>query len=69
MQSENLLDNSHNNNLNDQYNLNPEIGRNLHWMHGLEEYLKYIKHHQVDTFVGIKRALMYGNIWKIRNKC
>tara|TARA_B100000965_G_scaffold57720_2_gene43942 strand:- start:9262 stop:10242 length:981 start_codon:yes stop_codon:yes gene_type:complete len=49
------------------YKINNELGQNLHWMHGLEEYLTYIKHPQCELYFEIKRAIMYGNIWHIKH--
>jgi hypothetical protein len=48
--------------------INHKLGENLHWMHGLEEYLNYIKHPQVEEYFKIKRAIMYGNIWFIKQR-
>jgi len=39
---------------------------NFHWMYGLEEYLTYVNHPQLEKFVSIKKALFHGNAWKIR---
>jgi hypothetical protein len=39
---------------------------NFHWIHGLEEYLTYIKHPQLKKYQSIKKAILYGNAWKIR---
>lgn len=39
----------------------------LHWLHGLEEYFNYEKHPGIEKFQDIKKALFYGNPWKIRN--
>jgi hypothetical protein len=47
--------------------VNHELGENLHWMHGLEEYLVYIKSPHAQKFHEIKRGIMYGNIWFIKN--
>ena len=46
--------------------VNSELGKNLHWMHGLEEYLEYIDHKQKEKYHVLKRAVMYGNIWYIK---
>jgi len=46
--------------------INHQLGQNLHWMHGIEEYLNYIKHEQCDLYFEMKRAIMYGNIWHIK---
>ena len=46
--------------------INHQLGQNLHWMHGVEEYLNYIKHKQCDLYFEMKRAIMYGNIWHIK---
>jgi len=43
-----------------------ELGDNLHWMHGLEEYLEYTNSPHIERFAEIKRAIMYGNIWFIK---
>ncbi len=47
--------------------VNHELGTNLHWMHGLEEYLTYTQHPHLEKFHELKRALMYGNMWRIRD--
>lgn len=39
----------------------------LHWLYGLEEYLTYIEHPQLDLFKRIKNAILYGNIYAIRD--
>ena len=36
------------------------------WIHGLEEYLTHINHHQLEVFLNIKKAILHGNIWKIK---
>ena len=45
-----------------------EPPENFFWMNGLEEYLTYIDHHHLEEFLDIKKAVMYGNIWKIRKR-
>ncbi len=47
--------------------VNHDLGQNLHWMHGLEEYLTNTNSPYIDKFFEIKRAIMYGNIWYIKN--
>jgi len=47
--------------------VNHDLGKNLHWMHGLEEYLDYVNHPEKERYSEIKRAVMYGNIWYIKN--
>ena len=51
--------------------VNHELGTNLHWMHGLEEYLTYTQHPHLEKFYELKRAILYGNMWRIRDllKC
>ncbi len=44
-----------------------DLGQNLHWMHGLEEYLEYTDHKQKEKYSNLKRAVMLGNIWHIRD--
>tara|TARA_Y100001972_G_C7657553_1_gene331221 strand:- start:1166 stop:2089 length:924 start_codon:yes stop_codon:yes gene_type:complete len=39
----------------------------FHWLHGLEEYIDYIDHPAKEKFSEIKRAIMHGNIWKIKH--
>ena len=46
--------------------VNHELGKNLHWMYGLEDYLRSIEHPQFETYMDIKKSVMYGNIWKIK---
>jgi len=41
------------------------VEQQLHWLHGLEEYIQHIKHPQQEMFADIKRALLQGNPWKI----
>ena len=38
----------------------------FHWLHGLEEYINYIDHPAIEKFSEINRAIMHGNIWKIK---
>ena len=45
-----------------------EPPENFYWMNGLEEYLTHINHHQLDNYLDIKKAVMHGNIWKIRKR-
>ena len=47
--------------------INHDLGKNLHWLHGLEEYLTHIQHPHLEKFHDLKRALMYGNIWHIKD--
>ena len=47
--------------------VNHELGTNLHWMHGIEEYLEYTDHPDIKIYHDIKRAIMYGNIWHIKD--
>ena len=47
--------------------VNHELGTNLHWMHGIEEYLDYTAHPDTKTYHDLKRAIMYGNIWHIKD--
>ena len=46
--------------------VNHDLGKNLHWMHGIEEYLEHIDHKQLKKYATLKRAVMYGNIWYIK---
>ena len=39
----------------------------LYWLYGLDEYLQYIEHPQYDIFKRIQSAILYGNIWAIRD--
>lgn len=39
---------------------------NFHWVNGFEEYFNYINHPQLEVFQDIKKAVLYGNIYKIR---
>ena len=39
---------------------------NLHWMYGIEEYLQHIRHPELNKFLDIKKALMYGNLYKVQ---
>ena len=41
---------------------------NFYWMNGLEEYLRHIDHKHLEYFLDIKKAIMHGNIWKIRKR-
>ena len=41
---------------------------NFFWMNGLEEYLKHIDHYHLEEYLDIKKAVMHGNIWKIRRR-
>tara|TARA_X000001036_G_scaffold436208_1_gene478907 strand:+ start:34 stop:1062 length:1029 start_codon:yes stop_codon:yes gene_type:complete len=36
------------------------------WIHGIEEYLTHIDHPQLDMFMNIKKAILHGNIWKMK---
>lgn len=40
----------------------------FHWLNGLQEYLEHIKHEQLETFLDIKKAVMHGNIHKIKKR-
>jgi len=40
---------------------------NIHWINGFEEYFTYIQHPQLDSFQDIKKAIVHGNIYKIRD--
>lgn len=40
---------------------------NFHWINGFEEYFRYINHSQLDVFLDIKKAVIHGNIFKIRD--
>jgi hypothetical protein len=40
---------------------------NIHWVNGFEEYFTYIQHPQLDSFQDIKKAIVHGNIYKIRD--
>ena len=42
--------------------------QNFYWLNGLQEYLEHSKHHQMETFYDIKKAVMHGNIWKIKKR-
>tara|TARA_B110000046_G_scaffold64379_1_gene71858 strand:+ start:12674 stop:13660 length:987 start_codon:yes stop_codon:yes gene_type:complete len=46
--------------------VNYEAPKNFYWIHGLEEYMEYIDHHQMEVFQNIKKAILHGNIWKIK---
>ena len=46
--------------------VNHELSENLHWMHGIEEYLEHIDHKHKEKYHVLKRAVMYGNIWYIK---
>lgn len=39
----------------------------LFWLHGLDEYLTYVDHPQYELFRRIKSAILYGNIWAIKD--
>ena len=47
--------------------VNPTLGTNLHWMHGLDEYLNYIDHPELETYKKIYNAILHGNIWHIKD--
>ena len=47
--------------------VNHELSTNLHWMHGLEEYLEFNNHPDIRIYQDIKRAILYGNIWHIKH--
>jgi hypothetical protein len=38
----------------------------LSWFHGLEQYFKLTKTH-LETFIKMKKAIVYGDIWSIRD--
>tara|TARA_B100001094_G_C18178816_1_gene799587 strand:- start:1100 stop:2053 length:954 start_codon:yes stop_codon:yes gene_type:complete len=40
---------------------------NLHWMHGIDEYLTYINHPQLEIYTRIYNAMLHGNIWNIKD--
>ena len=44
-----------------------EAAKNLYWMYGLESYLEHISHPELNKYIKIKRAIMYGNPWDIRD--
>ena len=44
-----------------------EAAKNLYWMNGIESYLEHTQHEQLDEYIKIKRAIMYGNPWAIRD--
>lgn len=46
--------------------VNHKLGENLHWMHGLDEYLTYINHPELATYKKIYNAILHGNIWNIK---
>tara|TARA_B100001175_G_scaffold315939_1_gene328645 strand:+ start:4335 stop:5381 length:1047 start_codon:yes stop_codon:yes gene_type:complete len=46
--------------------VNHDLGKNLHWMHGIEEYLEHVDHKHKEKYYNLKRAIMYGNIWYIK---
>lgn len=43
-----------------------EHPKNFYWIHGLEEYLTHVDHYQLEVFMNIKKAILHGNIWKIK---
>lgn len=43
-----------------------EQPKNFYWIYGLEEYLTHIDHYQLEVFMNIKKAILHGNIWKIK---
>jgi len=45
----------------------PLMNDNIHWINGFEEYFTYIQHPQLDSFQDIKKAIVHGNIYKIRD--
>ncbi len=46
--------------------VNHNLGKNLHWLHGLEEYMEFTEHKHLEKYKNLKRAIMYGNIWYIK---
>jgi|TARA_R110002167_G_C12658792_1_gene649722 hypothetical protein len=38
-----------------------------HWLYGIEEYLTRINHLHSDQFTAIKKAILYGKPWPIRD--
>tara|TARA_B100001778_G_scaffold334710_1_gene347289 strand:- start:1642 stop:2664 length:1023 start_codon:yes stop_codon:yes gene_type:complete len=46
--------------------VNTDMLKELHWLHGIEEYMQYVDDPNLEKYMKIKRAIMYGNIWYIK---
>ena len=44
-----------------------QYAQNLHWMHGLDEYLIYINHPELEVYKKIYNSILHGNIWNIKD--